>query len=116
MSEELQDVTIGAGAAESSAFSLWPLIGDAGLVGVPSVWTAAAIGFKVSTEQAGTFVPLRSETGAIVEITGVQAAAAAWYKLPDALKGAMWVKLWSQTAGVDTNQAAARSLQVMAKG
>lgn len=111
----LQDVTIGAGTALSSAIDLGPLVGDAGLVLVPSTWTAAAMGFKVSATQTGTFVPLRDESGSVVQISGIQAAAAAWYKLPDALRGAQWVKLWSQNAGVDVNQAAARTLVVAAK-
>ena len=55
-------------------------------------------------------------SGAVVQISGIVANAAAWYKLPDALRGALYAKLWSQTAGVDTNQAAARSLVVVAKG
>lgn len=116
ISTEIQNVTIGAGAAISSAFSLNPLAGDAGLIGVPSTWTAAAIGFKICDTQDGTFSPLRDEVGTIVQITGVQAAAAGWYKIPDAVRGAPWVKLWSQTGGADTNQAAARALVVCAKG
>jgi hypothetical protein len=109
-------VTIAENAALSGAIDLSNVVGDAGLVGVPSAWTAAAIGFKVSDTLGGTYSPLRDESGAIVQISGIITNAAGWYKLPDALRGAMFVKLWSQAAGVDTNQAAARSLVVVAKG
>jgi hypothetical protein len=110
------NLTIALGAAESQAFSLVDLVGDAGLVGVPSAWTSAAMGFKVSDSFGGTFSPLRDESGSIVQISGIITNAAAWYKLPDALRGALYAKLWSQTSGSDTNQDAARSLVVMAKG
>jgi hypothetical protein len=110
------NLTIGAGTAESEAFSLVDSVGDAGLVGVPGTWTAAAMGFKVSDSIGGTFSPLRDESGAVVQISGIVTNAAGWYKLPDALRGALYAKLWSQTAGSDTNQAAARSLVVVAKG
>ncbi len=109
-------VTGGAGVAESQAFSLADLVGDAGLVGVPSAWTAAGLGFKVSDSFAGTYSPLRDEAGAVVQVSGIITNAAAWYKLPDALRGALYVKLWSQTSGSDTNQAAERALVVCAKG
>jgi hypothetical protein len=109
-------LTIALGAAESQAFSLADFVGDAGLVGVPAAWTAAGLGFKVSDAFAGTYSPLRDESGSVVQVSGIVTNAAAWYKLPDALRGAQFVKLWSQTAGSDTNQDAARSLVVMAKG
>jgi hypothetical protein len=110
------NLTIPLGTAESEAFSLVDLVGDAGLVGTPAAWTAAAMGFKVSDSFGGTFSPLRDESGTIVQISGIVADAAGWYKLPDALRGALYVKLWSQTAGSDTNQDADRSLVVVAKG
>jgi hypothetical protein len=64
---------------------------------------------------AGTFAPLRDEAGSLVQISGIQTSAAGWYKLPEGLRGAQYVKLWSQSAGVDANQAADRALVVMAK-
>jgi hypothetical protein len=109
-------LTIASGAAESEAFSLADLVGDAGLVRTPAAWTAAGIGFKVSDSFAGTFAPLRGQAGSLVEISNVQAAEAGWYKLPDELRGALYVKLWSENAGVDANQAADRALAVVAKG
>ncbi len=110
------NVSILNGAALSQAFDLRDLVGDAGLVGVPSAWTAAAIGFKVSDSIDGTFSPLRDETGALVEVSGVQTAAAGWYKLPDALKGAFYAKLWSENAGADANQGADRAIVLVGKG
>jgi hypothetical protein len=109
-------LTIEAAAAESQAFSLADFVGDAGLVGTPAAWTAAGLGFKVCDTFAGTYSPLRDESGSLVQVSGIITNAAGYYKLPDALRGAQYVKLWSQTAGSDTNQDAARSLVVTVKG
>jgi hypothetical protein len=116
MFKNVMQATIGAGAAESGTIDLREVVGDAGLVGVPGAWTAAALGFKVSDSFGGTFSPLRDESGSIVQISGIQTGAAGYYKLPDALRGAMFVKLWSQTAGSDSNQVADRVITVLAKG
>jgi hypothetical protein len=109
-------VTIANGAALSEAIDLGEFVGDAGLVGVPSVWTSAALGFQICDTVDGTYSPLRDEAGSVVQVSGIQTAAAAWYKLPDALRGARFVKLWSQNSGANANQAAARSLVVIIKG
>ncbi len=116
MFKNVAKTTIANGTAESAVIDMRDVVGDAGMVGVPSAWTSAAIGFKVCDTENGTFSPLRDESGAIVQISGVQTAAAAFYKLPDALRGALFMKLWSQSGGVDANQAADRSLVVTAKG
>jgi hypothetical protein len=88
-----------------------------GSVITPAAWTAANIGFKVCDTGAGTFVPLRDQTGNLVQITGVQASEADAYPLPDELFGCLYFELWSCTAaGADTNQGAARSLTVVLKG
>ena len=108
-------LTIAINTAESEAVSLVDFVGDAGLVMVPA-WTAASLGFKVCDTPGGTFAALRDEYGALVEVTGIQTAAAGWYKLPAGLRGARYVKLWSETAGSDTNQAAARSMAISVKG
>jgi hypothetical protein len=110
------NVTIANGTAESGEIDLQNVVGDAGLVGIPAAWTSAALGFKVSDKSGGTFSSLRDESGSLVQISGIQTSAAGWYKLPEALRGAMFVKLWSQTAGSDVNQGADRALVVMAKG
>ncbi len=87
-----------------------------GLLQTPAAWTAGSIAFKVCDTPDGTFVPLRDKTAALVEITDVVANAAAAYPLPDELFGALDFKIWSETNGSDTNQAAARSLTVTLKG
>ena len=87
-----------------------------GQVITPAAWDSAAIAFKVCDTPAGTFVPLRDQSGALVEITNVVANAAAAYPLPDELFGSLYVQLWSETSGSDTNQTAARSLVVTLKG
>lgn len=116
MFKNVANVTIANGTAESGEIDMQNVAGDAGLVGVPAAWTSAALGFKVADKSGGTFSPLRDEAGSIVQISGIQTAAAAWYKLPDALRGAMFIKLWSQNAGSDANQGADRVIQLMAKG
>ncbi len=111
-----QAATIGAGAALSNAIDMSPLLSGLGLIFVPNPWTAAAIGFQVSSTQAGTFSPLYTETGALVQITGIAVGAAGWYKVPAEVAGAQWIKLWSQNGGVAANQAASRALLLAAKG
>ena len=108
-------VTIAASAALSNAVDMREYVGDAGLIYIPA-WTAASLGFYVSDAYAGTYAPLRDDAGAVVEISGIQTAAAAWYKIPEELRGAAWVKLWSETAGSDVNQAAARACMIFVKG
>jgi hypothetical protein len=100
--------------AESNVINMADYSG--GQVITPAAWTSAAIGFKVCDTPDGTFVPLRSQSGALVEITGVVTNAAAAYPLPDELFGSLHFKLWSENAGSDANQAAARSLTVTLKG
>jgi len=112
----LFNVTIANGAAESEAFDISNFVGDAGLVQIPSAWTSAALGFKISGALSGTFSPLRDETGSVVQISGIITNAVAWYKLPDALRGALFVKLWSQTSGSNTNQGGNRSISISLKG
>jgi hypothetical protein len=88
-----------------------------GSVITPAAWTDANIGFKVCATVDGTFVPLRDQTGALVQITSVQTSEADAYPLPDELFGCLFFKLWSCTAaGVDTNQGAARTLTIVQKG
>lgn len=116
MFKNVAKTTIANGTAESAVIDMRDVVGDAGMVGVPSTWTSAAIGFKVCDTADGTFSPLRDEAGSIVQISGVQTAAAAFYKLPDAMRGALFMKLWSQNGGVDANQAADRAMTIMAKG
>lgn len=87
-----------------------------GSILIPAAWTAAAIAFKVCDSAGGTFAPLYNQVGVLVEISGIQTAAVAAYPLPDELFGCLYFKLWSETAGSDTNQTTARSLVVILKG
>jgi hypothetical protein len=90
-----------------------------GMILVPSLWTAANIGFKVCESKDGSFHILRDEFGAPVEIGSIKTDGARWYALPGALFAARYFKVWSKssTAGAetDTNQAAERSLVVLLK-
>jgi len=82
-------------------------------VHMPAAWTAAAIGFKVSSDENGTYLPLYDDAGAIVEITVAVSQA---HIAPADVAGALWVKLWSQNSGSNANQGAERSLIVTLKG
>lgn len=85
-----------------------------GSVKVPSAWTTANIGFKVSDTVDGTYDPLYDHTGSIVECA--TPAASRQIELPPEIFGCAFIKLWSQDgAASDTNQAAARSLIVTLK-
>jgi hypothetical protein len=105
---------IAINTAESNVISMADFSG--GLLQTPAAWTAANVAFKVCSTPDGTFVPLRDQAAALVEISGVVANAAAAYPLPDELFGALYFKVWSETAGSDTNQTAARALTVTLKG
>jgi hypothetical protein len=105
---------IAAGAAVSTVIGMADFSG--GHVVTPAAWTAGSIAFQVCDTPGGTFVPLRSSAGALVEITNIVTNAAAAYPLPDELFGALYFKVWSETSGSDTNQAAARSLTITLKG
>lgn len=104
------EVTIPIGTALSNAFEFetW----DKLIIHMPAAWTAADIGFQVSNSEAGTFLPLYDAAGALIEYTPAVDTA---FLAPAGIAGAYWIKLWSQTAGVDTNQAAARTLGLTAK-
>lgn len=109
-------VIIANGQAESDVIDISHFVGDAGVITIPSAWTAASIGFKVSATSTGTYSALRDEFGNIVQVTGIQTAAAGVYKLPDALRGVLYLKLWSHNAGVSANQGADRVITLSVKG
>ena len=78
---------------------------------MPAAWTPASMGFKVSTESGGTFIPLYDENGNLVQITSPAVDKA--YVAPAELAAVRFVKLWSQNgSGTNTNQGAARTLEV----
>ena len=105
---ETVDATITIGAHLSDAIDFRDL--TMMIVRMPVAWTVASIGFHVSDTEAGTFLPIYDEDGAILEIVTPVADTA--YAAPPALSGAHWVKLWSQTAGADVAQVAERVLPV----
>lgn len=108
--------TILNGAAISNSIPMANFSG--GSLIFPAAWTAAAAAFKVCSTPAGTFVPLRDQSGVIVEITNIVINAAAAYPLPDELFGCLFFQVWSETpgAGTDANQGANRILTVVLKG
>ena len=75
---------------------------------MPADWTAADIGFHVSSEVDGTFLPLYDDAGALVEI-GSPAVDQA-HAIPVEVLAARFVKAWSQSGGAGQNQGAARAL------
>lgn len=104
-----QTVTIASGANLSDAIDFRSFAG--GIVHMPAAWTAASIGFKVSSTMAGTYLPLFDDDDALVQIDS--AAVDQAYQINDAVFASSYVKLWSQDGSEgDTNQAAARSLIV----
>jgi len=81
-----------------------------GLIHFPAVWTAADLGFQVSSELDGTYQPLYDDAGALVEIASP--AADQTHAIPVEVLAARFVKLWSQSGGAGVNQGADRDLIV----
>lgn len=100
------DVTIAIGVALSNVISFYEHA--YAILHMPAVWTAADIGFYVSSTLDGTFLPLYDDAGALVEIAGPAVDQA--HAIPVEVLASRFVKLWSQNAGVDANQVAARAL------
>ena len=103
-----QNTTIPNGTALSGVLSWYDYA--YGIVHMPAVWTAADIGFQVASELDGTFQPLYDEAGALVEIASPAVDQA--HAVPLEVLAARFVKLWSQSGGVDANQGAERALSV----
>jgi len=91
---------------ESDAFAYYPNL--AGFLHMPALWTAANIGFLVSSTVSGTYAPLYDIDGNLVVITGPTANNT--YTLPADLAGSSFVKLWSNTAGSNEAQGADRAI------
>ena len=85
---------------ESDIFKYYPRL--SGFLHMPDTWTAANIGFLVSPTVGGTFSPLYDILGNLVVFSGPLVDTA--YVLPSELTGALYVKLWSNTAGVNEAQ------------
>ncbi len=73
-------VTIANNAAVSGSFDPQGARGLAVLT--PGAWTAANIGLEVSTDGGTTWIPVRTEWGSLVMVSGVVTNAAASYILP----------------------------------
>jgi hypothetical protein len=85
---------------ESDIFRYYPSI--AGILHMPAAWTAADIGFLVSPTVDGTFSPLYDISGSLVVFSTPAVDTA--NVLPIELQGSVYVKLWSNTAGVNEAQ------------
>jgi len=103
--------TIANGAALSDAFdfSFYSTM----IVTFPAEWTAADVGFHVSTTSGGTFTPLYDAAAALLEIDGP--AISASFAAPAGVAGSRFVKLWSESAASGVNQLAERTLIVTVK-
>lgn len=93
---------------ESGIFRVYPY--EAGLLHMPSTWTAADIGFLVSPTLDGVFLPLYDILNNLVVISGPLASRA--YTLPSELRTPLFVKLWSNTAGVNEAQGGDRDFLI----
>lgn len=80
---------------------------------MPAAWTAADLGFYVSATRDGTFGMLQDSGATRIECTGV--AVNLRMQCPNTIAGSAFLKLWSQNAGVDANQAAERAIQIILK-
>lgn len=114
--QSLEPVTVGIIINKAITTTVDARGASGGIIITPALWTDAKMAFKVCSTSGGTFVPLRSASGAIVEITGVVVDASGAYPLPAELFGAPYFQIWSENGGSDVNQAAARSLVVALKG
>jgi hypothetical protein len=90
---------------ESDIFAYYPH--GAGILHMPGTWTAADLAFLVSEDVDGPYLPLY-DGATLVIIDGPIASQA--YVLPAALAGAAYVKLWSNTAGVNEAQGGDRDI------
>lgn len=106
---------IASGASLSGAIDL----GGARIMAIimPSAWTTAAnITFAASSAIDGTFVKVQDDQGNETTLAGVAASVAIGLDSQgDDLKGFRFLKIRSGTAASAVNQAAARTLIVVAK-
>ena len=100
-------VTIPISTALSAAFGMDTF--SKGIVHLPAAWTTADIGFYVSSTFGGTYTKLSDASG-IVVISGPVASGS--YLLPTNMMAARFVKLWSNLAGADEVQVAARIMAI----
>ena len=107
---QIRTLTIAINQAQSAS----PLnIGefDGGHIIFPNGWTAANLAFKMCDTQAGTYGPVKDKAGSLIELVGPPTAAVEVRQIPPELfNGANWLHIWSETAGADVTQAAARTI------
>ncbi len=95
---------------ESSVFGHYPY--GHGILHMPATWTAADIAFLVSEDVDGPYLPLYDGANLVI-IDGPVASRA--YLMPESLAGTSFVKLWSNTAGVNEAQGGDRDFIVNLK-
>lgn len=84
---------------------------------IPASWTSAKLAFKVAPATAGLFEPLYDVGGTLIEITVASSTKVTLTgNNARALMAARFVKLWSENAGADANQAGAKVITVIVKG
>lgn len=103
-----QEASIPNGTALSSILSFYDFA--YGVIHMPAAWTAADIGFQVAATHDGTYLPLYDAAGNLVEISSPAVDQA--MQIPTEVLAVRFFKIWSQSAGVDQNQGAARALTV----
>jgi len=109
--------TIAANTCESETISVRRVTGM--LVYLPSAWTAAGLGIKVSPVPNTTFKPLYIPTSysglpVLAQVASVKAGQA--YVMPTTALDAGYIKLWSQNGhGNNVNQTADRKIGVSLK-
>lgn len=110
--------TILIGVALSEAIDIREF--TVGTVIIPSVWSAANLGFQVCDTVDGTYVILNDTAGVPAQIANIGTALAGAYEIPTEAYSSHFVKLWSKSlvAGTttDVNQVAERSIGIMLKG
>ncbi|MFH1485971.1 MAG: hypothetical protein ABIH46_07870 [Chloroflexota bacterium] len=85
-----------------------------GIIHMPTTWTSASIGFKVSSTADSTVHALYDSTPTLAQIASPATGKA--YQFPTAVTGAGYIQLWSQnTYGSDATQSA-RTVVVDLKG
>ena len=80
-----------------------------GILHMPDTWDAADIGFQVSEDADGPYLPLYQTDGTL---EGFTPAVDRSYAFPSSVAGAKYVKLWSNSAGTDVEQSADRVFQL----
>jgi hypothetical protein len=84
------------------------------VVHMPATWTAASLGFHISSSKGGTYLPLYDDDGNLIQIDSPTASKA--FSAPAAVAACSWVKFWSQDGSAgNTAQAAERVLTLELK-